>query len=154
MLFIFVHVVPPSVERYFKDGPFAERPDVNRATMRASFGKMKEIVAELNRRGVPVLAGTDGVGFELIRDLELYVEAGMSPAQSLATATIIPARTFERAKDTGSITVGKKAELVLVDGDPSVRIGDVRHVEWVLQGNRLMDAAKLRAAIGLSGMPK
>ncbi len=147
-------IVPPSVERYYRDQAFAERPDVSRETMRASFAKLKQLVAELNKRGVPVLAGTDGNGFELIRDLELYVEGGMTPAQALATATIIPARTFGWAKDTGSIAVGKKAELVLVDGDPSKNIGDVRHVEWVVQGNKLMDAAKLRAAVGISGMPK
>jgi imidazolonepropionase-like amidohydrolase len=101
-----------------------------------------------------VLAGTDGIGLELVRDIELYVKAGMSPAQALATATIIPARTFGLDGQIGSIRVGKASELFLVDGDVSKDFGAVRRVLTVMQGNRLMDAARLREAAGLSGMPK
>jgi imidazolonepropionase-like amidohydrolase len=101
-----------------------------------------------------VLAGTDGGGLELVRDLELYVKAGMTPAQSLATATIIPAKAFGLDKTIGSIVPGKSAELFLVEGDVSRDFGAVRRVSLVMQGDRLMDAARLRTAAGLSGMPK
>lgn len=54
---------------------------------------------------------------------------------------------------TGSITVGKDADLALVEGDPSRTIGDLRHVRIVMMGGELMDADKLRAAVGISRKP-
>ncbi len=146
-------IVPPAVERGLRGGGFAELPDLKRAQMKRSFAKLQALVVELNRRGIPVLAGTDGSGIELIRDLELYVAGGMSPADALATATINPARAFRQDKEIGSITPGKRADLVLVDGDPSQHMGDLRHTEWVMQGDRVMDAAALRTAAGVTAMP-
>jgi hypothetical protein len=150
----YADVVPPSVRREFLVSFLAPTAEVDRPRMCASYGKLAELVTALNAAGVPVLAGTDGIGLELVRDLELYVKAGMTPAQSLATATIIPARIFGLDKQIGALTVGRKAELFLVDGDVSKDFGAVRRVMFVMQGGRLMDAAKLRAAAGLSGMPK
>lgn len=150
----FVGTIPPSFERYFKSGGFKPTPEVSRETMRRSFRKLLDLTAELHRRGVPIVAGTDGAGIELVRDIELYVEAGMTPAEALATATIVPARAFGLGDETGSITVGKRAELVLVQGDPSRRIGDLRHVETVVMGDKLIQASDLRSAIGITGMPK
>jgi imidazolonepropionase-like amidohydrolase len=72
----------------------------------------------------------------------------------LATATIAPAKSFGVDKETGSIATGKKAELALVAGDPSKAIGDLRHVELVMRDGRLMRAADLRGAIGITGAPK
>ena len=54
---------------------------------------------------------------------------------------------------TGSIAVGKAADLALVDGDPSVRIGDLRHTRIVMMDGKLMDADALRAAVGVSARP-
>ena len=150
----FQGIVPPNVERGFRKGGFSELADLKRPRMKASFAKLQALVVELNRRGIPILAGTDGSGLELVRDLELYVAGGMSPGDALATATITPARAFRLDREIGSITPGKRADLLLVDGDPSVHMGDVRHSECVMQGDRLMDANELRAAAGLSGAPK
>jgi imidazolonepropionase-like amidohydrolase len=57
-------------------------------------------------------------GLELVRELELYVEGGMTPAEALATATIAAARNVHIDNRTGSIAPGKEADLLLVDGDP------------------------------------
>jgi imidazolonepropionase-like amidohydrolase len=54
---------------------------------------------------------------------------------------------------TGSIAVGKAADLVLVEGDPSKNIGDLRHTRIVMMDGKLMDADALRAAGGFSGKP-
>jgi imidazolonepropionase-like amidohydrolase len=56
-------------------------------------------------------------------------------------------------KTTGSIAVGKAADLVLVEGDPSKRIGDLRNTRTVMMGEKLMDADALRSASGFSGRP-
>jgi imidazolonepropionase-like amidohydrolase len=150
----YADVVPPAVRRNFLVSFFAPTAEVDRPRMCASYHKLADLVTALNAAGVPVLAGTDGIGLELVRDLELYVKAGMSPAQSLATATIIPARIFGLDREIGAVTPGRKAELFLVDGDVATDFGAIRRVVTVMQGDRLMDAAKLRAAAGLSGMPK
>jgi imidazolonepropionase-like amidohydrolase len=84
----------------------------------------------------------------------LYVQAGLTPEQALATATINPARVYHMAGMTGSLEKGKLAELALIDGDPQKNIGDLRQVELVMRDGKLMKAADLRAAIGISGPPK
>lgn len=147
-------LLPPVVGRAFRGGSFAPTAEVSRAQMRASYAKLQALVVELHRAGVPIVAGTDGASIELIRDLELYVEGGLSPADALATATIVPAQVFGVAAERGSIAVGKTSDLVLVDGDPSKRIGDLRRVDMVLLGDRLMKGDDLRAAAGILGMPK
>lgn len=150
----YADALPPTVQRGLKTGGFATLPDLPRDRMCAGGRKLGELVVELNRRGTPILAGTDGNGLELIRDVELYVRHGMSPEDALATLTINPARAFGLDKETGSVAVGKKAELALIDGDPRADIGRLRHVEWVMREGWLMNAADLRAAAGLAGGPK
>ena len=112
------------------------------------------VLRALHQAGVPIVAGTDGSGIELIHELEIYVEAGFTPADALAAATIAPARLVGAEKRTGSITVGKAADLLLVDGDPSKRIGDLRHTRLVMMDGQVMDADALRKAAGFSGRPK
>jgi imidazolonepropionase-like amidohydrolase len=150
----FAGTLPARIERGFKSGGLATPKDLPRQTIVRSVANLGRLVVEMHKHGVTVLAGTDGYGFELVRELELYVQAGMRPVDALAAATIVPAQTFGVAAETGSIVEGKKAELVLVDGDPSKRIADLRQVELVMQGERLMRAEDLRAAIGITGPPK
>jgi len=150
----FAGTMPVSVERSLKTGGFAVPEGLTRADYRASFAKMLALVKKMHDADIPIVAGTDGSGIELIRELELYVEAGLTPAQALATATIQPARLLGVESRTGSIAVGKAADLFLVDGDPSASIGALRQTRLVMLGGRMMDADALRAAAGFSGRPK
>ena len=150
----FVGTLPPSVERGFRQGGFTVPKDLTRADYRKSFDKLVALVGAMHKAGVPIVAGTDGSGMELIRELELYVKAGFTPEEALAAATLAPARNVGVDKTTGSITVGKVADLVLVDGDPSHRISDLRNTRVVMMDGKLMDADALRAAAGFSGRPK
>lgn len=149
----YVGKLPPAVERSFRQGGFAPPKDVGREGYRASFRKLVQLVGRMHQAGVPIVAGTDGSGLELVRELELYVDAGFTPAAALESATIVPARNVGADGHTGSIAVGKDADLLLVDGDPSRRIGDLRHAVTVMMDGKLMDAAKLRAAVGISARP-
>jgi imidazolonepropionase-like amidohydrolase len=115
---------------------------------------MSALVELMHKSGIAIVAGTDGSGLELVRELELYVAAGFTPEDALETATINPARLLNVDKTTGSIAVGKAADLVLVEGDPSRRIGDLRNTRTVMMDGKLMDADALRAASGFSGRPK
>jgi imidazolonepropionase-like amidohydrolase len=150
----FIGTLPPAVERNFRQGGFQVPADLTRADYRRSFAKLEQLVGALHRAGVPIVAGTDGSGMELVRELELYVDAGFTPSEALASATIAAAHLVGADTRTGSIAVGKNADLVLIEGDPSQRIGDLRHTRTVMMDGKLMDADALRAAGGFAGRPK
>jgi len=90
----------------------------------------------LDAAGVVLLAGTDApnpgteFGVSLHRELELLVGCGLSPTRALAAATSEPARIFGLA-DRGGIAVGKRADLVLVSGDPLSDISATRSIERI-----------------------
>ena len=150
----YADTLPPQLSRGFLSSALAPTQELNRETMRASFTKLTAIIPELSRRHITILAGTDGIGFELIRELELYVQAGLTPEDALATATINPAIAFGLSQQTGSLAKGKLAELALIDGDPSQHIGDLRHVELIMRDGKIMEAQGLRKALGISAAPK
>ena len=150
----FVGTLPPTTERNFKTGGFAVPKDLSRADYRASWAKMVGLLGRMHQAGIPIVAGTDGGGIELVHELEIYVQAGLSPAEALATATIVPARLVGQDAKTGSVKVGKVADLALVEGDPSARIGDLRQTRIVMLDGKLLDADALRSASGFSGRPR
>ena len=115
---------------------------------------MVMLLQQMHRAGIPIVTGTDGSGIELVHELEIYVQAGFTSAEALAAATIVPARLVGQEAHTGSIKVGKTADMVLVDGDPEARIGDLRHTRVVMLDGKLLDADALRMAAGFSGRPK
>ncbi len=150
----FAKIAPPSVVRNWKIAGYPLSQGLTRDDYRRSFVKMVQLVGKLHQAGVRIVAGTDGYGLELVRELELYTQAGLSNAEALQTATIIPARMTGMADRTGSIAPGKTADIILVEGDVSKDLTNLRHVDTVfLDGYRLGGEA-LREASGLNGMPK
>ncbi len=150
----FAEVAPPSVVRGWKIGGYPLSEGLTRDDYRKSFAKMVQLVGKLHQAGVPIVAGTDGYGLELVRELELYQQAGLTNAQALQTATIVPARMTGMDDRTGSIAQGKTADVILVDGDVSRDLRNLRHVELVFLDGYRLDAQALRQASGLSGMPR
>ncbi len=150
----FVGTLPPTVERGFRSGGFAVPKDLTRADYRASWAKMVGLLAKMHQAGVPIVAGTDGSGIEIVHELEIYEQAGFSPAEALAAATIVPARLVGQDKHTGSIKVGKTADLVLVEGDPSSHMGALRQTRVVMLDGKLLDPDALRTAAGFAGRPQ
>jgi imidazolonepropionase-like amidohydrolase len=150
----FAEIAPPSVARGWKIAGYPLFDNLTRDDFRKSFDKMVALVGKLHQAGVTIVAGTDGYGLELVRELELYQQAGLTNPEALQTATIIPARMTGMDKRTGSITPGKTADLILVDGDVSKDLGNLRHVETVFLDGYRLDGKSLREASGLNGMPK
>jgi imidazolonepropionase-like amidohydrolase len=150
----FLGTMPPSTERGFRTGGFAVPKDLTRADYRASWAKMVALLQRMHKAGVPIVAGTDGTGIEIVHELEIYVQAGFTPAEALAAATIVPARLVGQEAKTGSIKVGKTADLALIEGDPSAHIADLRQTRIVMFEGKLLDADALRSAAGFSGRPK
>jgi enamidase len=112
------------------------------------------------RAGGLLIAGTDptgggGVvpGFSNQRQLELLVEAGFSPLEAIAIGTRNGAAYLGREASIGTIAAGKQADLVIVSGDPSRTIGDVRNVETVFKGGVGFDPARLSESVrGRAGL--
>jgi imidazolonepropionase-like amidohydrolase len=150
----FVGTLPPTTERGFRTGGFAVPKDLTRADYRKSWAKMVQLLGKMHKAGVPIVAGTDGAGIELVREIEIYTEAGMTHGEAIAAATIVPAKLVGKDKETGSIRVGKTADLFLVEGDPSKKISDLRQTRIVMLDGKLLDADALRTAAGFSGRPK
>ena len=150
----FADIAPPAVARGWKISGYPLFGGLTRADFKKSFDKMVGLVDRLHKAGVPIVAGTDGSGLELVRELELYQEAGLTNAEALQTATIVPAKMVGMDDRTGSITKGKNADIILVDGDVSKDIRSLRHVQTVFLDGYRLDGQALREASGLSGMPK
>jgi Amidohydrolase family len=122
----------------------------NAARYRQSYDHMVAFVGLLHKAGVPLLAGTDDfAGFALHRELELYVKAGIPAATVLKIATYNGAQHTGTWFDSGSIEAGKRADLVLVDGDPSQRIEDIRRVSLVIKGGVALAPAAAYEALGI-----
>jgi imidazolonepropionase-like amidohydrolase len=150
----YMGIISPVLDRSFKSGGHPLVEGYTRDDYRKSYAKMVELIGVLHKAGVPIVAGTDGWGIELVRELEIYQQAGMTPAEALQTATIVPARVVGADQRTGSVAIGKEADLVLVDGDVSTDLGALRRVVTVVSDGYVMDADQLRKAAGYSGRPK
>jgi imidazolonepropionase-like amidohydrolase len=110
------------------------------------------IIGALHRAGVPIVAGTDQAvpGFSLYREIELYVQAGFTPMEALQAATIVPARAMKVERDSGSLEVGKRADLDVLDANPLENIHNIRTVSSVLADGVLYDPAPLWESVGFS----
>jgi imidazolonepropionase-like amidohydrolase len=97
------------------------------------------MISRLKARGVPVGAGTDapiGIsipGWSLHTELELLVEAGLTPLEALQAATTEPARFFRATDRIGRVEPGMIADLVLLDADPLEDIGNSRRIRRVMR---------------------
>jgi len=142
--------LPAQARRRVLNGGVPVSPGME-ARYREAMPACGRLVKALYDAGVPIVAGTDfGIpGFALQRELELYVAAGIPPAQVLQLATLGAARAMGRESELGSITPGKLADLVLVDGDPTVHISDVRRPTLVVTRGRAYDPEKLVVALGI-----
>ncbi|TWR24684.1 amidohydrolase family protein [Mucilaginibacter achroorhodeus] len=122
------------------------------AMLMPMLSSMKVLVKKLYDDGVPVVAGTDMgfPGFSVARELELYVEGGLTPAQALKTATLIPAQVMGLEQKTGSISTGKNADILIIHGNPLNNISAVRNVKVVIKGGKVYNPYVLHKMVGFS----
>lgn len=134
--------LPPSLATAL-DSPGA--PPARAARSNEYYHDMLAVLGELHRQGLTVVAGTDQAipGHSLHRELEIYVQAGFTPMEALQAATSVPARVMGLDKELGTIAPGKRADMVLLDGDPLADIHNTRRVNRTIAGGAVYDPAPL-----------
>jgi imidazolonepropionase-like amidohydrolase len=122
------------------------------AGVKSSYAAAEETVRQLKAAHVPILAGTDAPnpgtahGASIHRELELLVQAGLTPMEALASATSIPAQQFHLT-DRGRIARGLRADLLLVNGNPTTDIKATRNIASVWKFGALADRTSYLSAI-------
>ena len=126
----------------FRNGPSPERSE------KAIIGYSKEmdIIGQFYRAGIPIVAGTDNVVpvFSLYLEIETYHKLGkLTPLDALKTATIIPARAMGLDSVTGTLEVGKEADIAILDKNPLIKIDNIRTVSAVVTNGNYYESNPL-----------
>ncbi len=143
---------PPVARRQLLSGAVAVPPGKEAAYAKA-LPALLRLLKALHDGGVTLMPGTDAfAGYTLHNELELYVRAGIPAAEVLRMATLVPAQVLGVAGpgQRGFIAPGRQADMVLIDGDPTNNIADIRHVWRTIKGGQVYDPAALEQAMGMS----
>ena len=146
-------VLLPELKQQFESN-YRRTAQNEQSVYKTLFPKALALERAFARAGGVLMAGTDptgggGVvpGYSNQRQLELLVEAGFTPLEAIRIGTLNAATYLGRDARVGSIAAGKQADLVVIDGDPSTTIADVRKVETVFKQGVGFDPAKLIASV-------
>lgn len=141
--------IPPELSQQLTDvGPPNESTEVGEKI----FQKNIAIVGALHGAGIPIVAGTDQAvpGHSLHREMELYVQAGFTPMEAIQAATIVSSRAMGLDKETGTVERGKRADLILINGNPLEDIHNTRNVEYVITNGTMYHTAELWQSVGFT----
>src|ERR1700722_18173054 len=139
--------VAPELQAILVDvGPPSPNADISEKV----FAKELAVVGALHKAGVPIVAGTDQTvpGHSLHREIELYVQAGFTPMEAIQAATIVPARVMGLDKEVGTVEPGKRADVIILDGNPLESIHNIRKVEFVITNGTMYNCAELWRSVG------
>ena len=137
----FMRIVAPSLPewfaRWYADWQLSE------AWVASVVRGLQNALMRYHEAGVPIVMGTDSGGWPhmvhafhgptALRELELMADAGMTPAEALRAATVTPARMMGILDQVGTVEVGKRADLIVVRGDPLQDISVLANLEWVIK---------------------
>lgn len=109
----------------------------------ATLRRTQDMIRDLHEAGVPIVVGTDTPGtpyFQynfhgptILREIELVAAAGLSPEEALAAATRIPAEMVGLCDELGTVEIGKKADMLILEGDPLEDLGALRSIRWTIK---------------------
>jgi imidazolonepropionase-like amidohydrolase len=99
------------------------------------------IISFIHNGGIPIVAGTDNEG-TIACELAAYVKAGLTPIDAIKTATIIPATVMKAESLSGSITTGKRSDIILLGSNPLLNINAVEDLKVVVKGTLVVDLRK------------
>lgn len=113
------------------------------------FAYSQQFVSKLEAAGARIVAGTDTPtprivpGFSMHRELELLVQAGLTPMRAIQAATKTAAEFLGKGNELGTIEAGKLADIIIADGQPHLRIGDTRQVRTVFKNGASLDTSEV-----------
>lgn len=151
--------VPRSVrvrgESAIENGYRKQIPPDKFKTIRHIFTFQKKLVKALHDAGVRIMVGTDSswnlhfviAGFSVHEELRHLVDAGLTPYQALRAATINPAEFLQASNEFGTVSVGKRADLILVGGNPLEDVTNASRRIGVMVGGRWLPEAELQGKI-------
>ncbi len=143
--------IPAEIRKGWDD-PRDDKKQIPGATLSLvaqQYERLAWVVEQMQRQGVPIMAGTDTgdpytfPGYDLHRELQLLVKAGLTPAQALRSATLTPAEYLDADESLGSVEQGKMADLVLLDADPLKDIRNTQKISAVVLGGKYLSRVKL-----------
>ncbi|WP_299010509.1 amidohydrolase family protein [uncultured Shewanella sp.] len=141
--------LPPVASRQLK-GAEMNVKGAELVKYKTSADALVEMVKVLYDNQVPIVPGTDNLtGFTLHRELELYEQAGIPNFDILAMASINSANLVGVGHLSGSITEGKNADVILVEGDPTKNMSDLRKISLVVKGHHFYKTAELYRTLGV-----
>ncbi|MDQ6706274.1 MAG: amidohydrolase family protein [Acidobacteriota bacterium] len=143
--------VDQSIRKSWPDPSREERTRTadQQLVVRKDYQRLFALVRDMDRAGVPLLAGTDTgdpytvPGFELHDELELLVRAGLTPLRALQTATLEPAKLLREEQSMGAVRAQYTADLVLLDANPLSDIRNTRKVAAVVVNGQYLSKSDL-----------
>ena len=150
--------LPASVVKRYRSPAYSEgyaRRYPNFRALRERLPVLRDNLVRLHAAGVPVALGTDmwafpGLGVSI--EMDLYVEAGLSPLEAIRAATQTAARSLGLEKDRGTLEPGKRADFLLLSEDPLRDVKNVRALRQVWKGGRAVWGSRERPPRG-RGVP-
>ena len=127
-------------------------PKGKEAAYREAFPAMLRLLKALHDAGVTIIPGTDALaGYMLHHELELYARAGIAPRRSAAHGDAdVRRKSWVSAGNAASSPPASYADMVLIDGDPSKNIADIRKITTVIKGGKVYDPAAIEKALGIA----
>ena len=144
-----IATVPPELDRMLRSYGVSPREAAKRRTYQRA---LMDLLVAAKHAGIPIVAGSDMAvpGHTLHRELELYVEAGLTPMEAIESATITPATVMNVSDISGSIEVGKRADMVILNANPLDDISNIRRIYRVVSRGRFFDPDDLWERVGFS----
>ncbi|HYC87495.1 MAG TPA: amidohydrolase family protein [Chryseosolibacter sp.] len=144
------HRFPLTFQRNLKSNSGLAVPQGFEETYRNSYMSVLKMTRALYDHGVTIVPGTDGFpGFTLHRELENYAKAGIPNKEILKMATVTSAEVCRKSDLFGAVAKGKTADLIIIDGDPTQNMEDIRKVETIIKGEDIYQAKELLTAMSI-----
>ena len=146
----YIDHMPPAEQRQLKQALFGADTPKERAEYVAAYAKIMDTLRLMHSRGILLIPGTDlGGGFTYHRELELFGQLGMTPAQVLRRGTWDMARYMGQDQALGSIERGKLADFFLVPGDPTQDLKAIKKVAMVVKGGTVYFPDEIYPRLGI-----
>ena len=142
---VFGHTLAPEMPEWVLW--LGQRLTFNEQYFQSRYRQARDVITQLHEAGVPLVVGSDSAGWPIFPyllhgrsthvEMGLLSDAGLTPADVLTAATLTPARMLGLEAEIGTVEVGKRADLLVVSGDPLQDVGALGYPEWVIRAGEV-----------------